>query len=178
MSERGRPARPLPDEASSSVAARRRLVAGLTVLGLAVGTTLVVAWAVASLAPTGTTDAGTHGWPVEEVRLGGQTLVLVQAIDTSLGLAGVDSLGGLDGMLFAYPEPQDPGTRQFHMTDVRFPLDALFFDADGRLTETITMPVCELTPCPRYAPAGSFSWVVEVPAGRLDVAAGTLLEVE
>ena len=118
-----------------------------------------------------------EGWPVVTVRIGAAELTVVEAVDTSRGLVGVDDLDPLDGMLFAYPELQDPAQRRFHMTGVRFALDALFFDADGRLIETVAMSVCTSDPCPRYAPDAPYRWVVEVPAGTLDAVPGDQLEL-
>lgn len=48
------------------------------------------------------------------------------------GLMFRSSLQGLDGMLFVYPDDQ---LVQFWMKNVRFPLDILFVDRCGRLTQ-------------------------------------------
>jgi uncharacterized membrane protein (UPF0127 family) len=147
------------------------------VLASAIAVTVLLAWMVAQLRPSPDPREGLPGWPVVTIRIGDTDLMVVEAIDTARGLAGLADLAGLDGMLFAYPEPQDPSVRRFHMTGVRFPLDALFFDADGGLIEAIAMPICEAGACPRYAPAVPYRWVVEVPSGTLETAPGDRLRV-
>lgn len=147
------------------------------VLIAAIAITMLLAWAVSLLGAAPPAPEGLEGWPMVTIRIGDEELTVVEAVDTARGLIGVEDLGELDGMLFAYPAPQDPALRRFHMTDVRFPLDALFFDADGRLLEAIVMPVCEAGPCPRYAPTEPYRWVVEVPPGTLETAPGDRLEV-
>jgi uncharacterized membrane protein (UPF0127 family) len=147
------------------------------VLAAAIAITGAVAWFVSARIADTSVPEGLGEWPVVQVRIGDTELTVVEAVDTARGLTGVEGLGQLDGMLFAYPRPQDPGVRRFHMTGVGFPLDALFFDADGRLIEAVAMPVCDAEPCPRYAPARPYRWVVEVSAGSLEAASGDRLEL-
>ncbi len=148
-----------------------------TAIVVAVGLIAVVLGATGCGAPDQPGPTGIRGWPIETIRVGDRTLTVTRALDTSAGLSGIDSLGGLDGMLFAYPQEQSPTSRRFHMTDVRFPLDALFFDAGGVLIESVRMEPCPAEPCPRYAPARPYRWVVEVPAGSLRPIPGAVLRM-
>ena len=149
----------------------------LAVLAAGIAITVVLALAVPGPSTRPAVPGELEGWPVVTIRIGAAELTVVEAVNTSRGLAGVDDLDQLDGMLFAYPGLQDPAQRRFHMTGVNFPLDALFFDADGRLIETVAMSVCTSDPCPRYAPGAPYRWVVEVPAGTLVATPGDRLRV-
>jgi uncharacterized membrane protein (UPF0127 family) len=80
------------------------------------------------------------------------------------GLMGVADLGALDGLLFVYATPAPAA---FHMRGVPVPLDIAFFDADGRVLEVRTMPVCHAEPCPTYATPGPIAWALETEAGGL-----------
>jgi uncharacterized membrane protein (UPF0127 family) len=120
--------------------------------------------------------------PVVSVRAGTTELRLALAEDRTRGLAGIDGLGALDGMLFDYGAEVAPDGHPFWMSGVRFPLEIAFFAADGRLVDRVTMTPCpDGIGCPSHVAAGPFRWVVETPPGTLgdggllvhDVAPGT-----
>lgn len=75
------------------------------------------------------------------------------------GLAGLDK----DGMVFVYEEDHNA---PFTMRGMEFPIDIAFFDGDGRLLKAGTYPPGYSAPivCPQ-----PFRYVVESPAGRLDL---------
>lgn len=78
------------------------------------------------------------------------------------GLQQRDRLMPNHGMLFVFPRMQDGA---FWMKDTRIPLDAGFLDAQGRLLDVISMPPCTHDPCPLYAPASAYRYVLEMRAG-------------
>lgn len=75
------------------------------------------------------------------------------------GLSETESLGPNEGMLFVYP---DEDTRTFVMRSMSFPIDIVFVDANGTITEIYHAPVEadneDLTPY-----TGHGKWVLEVP---------------
>jgi uncharacterized membrane protein (UPF0127 family) len=94
--------------------------------------------------------------------------VVVEVADTpssrSSGLAGRDALLGFDGLLLKWKEP---GRHPIWMKGMRFPLDLLWIDADGRVVAALTdVPPCSADPCPLYEPSGSDRSVavLELPA--------------
>jgi uncharacterized membrane protein (UPF0127 family) len=80
------------------------------------------------------------------------------------GLSGVNDLGPLDGLLFAFPEPVDA---RFFMKGASMPLDIAFFDAAGTCLHVVTMPLCSADPCPTFGPGAPYRWAIEAPAGTL-----------
>jgi uncharacterized membrane protein (UPF0127 family) len=80
------------------------------------------------------------------------------------GLAGVDDLGPLDGLLFEFPGPVDA---RFSMQGATIPLDIAFFDAGGACLRVVKMPLCGSDPCQAYGSPAPFRWALEVPAGSL-----------
>lgn len=92
------------------------------------------------------------------------------------GLSGVDELPpGLDGMLFMW---NDPSTTSFHMSGVGFPLDVWFFDGDGMLIGSTSMPTCPDGACASYTTPGPVKWALETPAGDFSFAPGSRLTIE
>ncbi|MFC3478197.1 DUF192 domain-containing protein [Halobacterium litoreum] len=75
------------------------------------------------------------------------------------GLSDTESLGPNEGMLFVYA---DEGRHTYVMRSMSFPIDIVYVDADGRITEIHHAPVEDdnedLT---RYPGRGK--WVLEVP---------------
>ncbi|WP_245708146.1 DUF192 domain-containing protein [Halobacterium jilantaiense] len=75
------------------------------------------------------------------------------------GLSEHESLGADEGMLFVYP---DEGRHTYVMRSMDFPIDIVYVDADGRITEIHHAPTEDdnedLTPYP-----GRGKWVLEVP---------------
>ena len=128
----------------------------------------------------GACSAGVRGLPgfaTVEVALGGETWPVALADDDderARGLMGVVDLGGLRGMLFAFPADSNAA---FWMKDTLLALDIAFFAADGALVDRFEMSPCPADPCPVYPPAGPYRYALEVPTGgfaevvdlRLDV---------
>jgi len=108
-----------------------------------------------------------HGFPVREVTLGGEALTVAVAStgeQQAEGLMGVETLDGIDGMLFEFP---DNTATRFWMKDTLIPLDIAFFDSDGKLITVLTMTPCVEDPCDTYGPPDPYRWALEVPAGGL-----------
>ena len=105
--------------------------------------------------------------PQETVELAGQRLRVAIA-DTpdswSRGLAGVRSLGPLDGLLFVFPDAVEAA---FFMRGAVMPLDVAFVDADRRVTAVATMALCDADPCPTYESPTPYRWALEADAGAL-----------
>lgn len=80
------------------------------------------------------------------------------------GLAGVDDLGPLDGLLFAFPEPVEA---RFSMKGASIALDIAFFDAAGACLGVVPMPRCATDPCPTYGARSPYRWALEGPEGTL-----------
>lgn len=125
-----------------------------------------VAAAVMGCAPAPAGSAATP--PVVTVVAGGTELRLAVAVDKATGLAGVDGLGDLDGMLFDYGREVVPAAHPFWMAGVRFPLELAFYDGDGDLVDRVVLDACpDRSACPRHVARGPFRWVVEAPPGRI-----------
>jgi uncharacterized membrane protein (UPF0127 family) len=108
------------------------------------------------------------GLTVGRLRLGGTPFLVALALtpsEWSAGLAGIESLEPLDGMLFVFPEGS--GGAAFHMDGALIPLDIAFLADDGALIEVMTMPLCSDVPCPLYRPDEPFRYALEAPAGAL-----------
>lgn len=85
------------------------------------------------------------------------------------GLMGRSHLPEGHGMLFLFPEPQDPHAG-FWMYRTSFPLDVAYLDAGGRILSIRTMEPCgSRLPwrCPGYPAGAPFSAALEVPGGYL-----------
>jgi uncharacterized membrane protein (UPF0127 family) len=82
----------------------------------------------------------------------------------SSGLAGVQALAPLDGVLFAFPDAVEAPFTNRGMT---FALDVSFFDTDGMFVDAVTMPACPDGPCDRFEAGGAFRYALEVPAGSV-----------
>lgn len=78
-----------------------------------------------------------------------------------------ETLGGYDGMLFAFPEDDEGG---FWMRNTPLPLSIAYLDAEGAVVSTADMDPCpaEETTCPTYPAAGPYRTTLEVPQGGLD----------
>lgn len=71
-----------------------------------------------------------------------------------------------DGMLLQWDAP---GRHPIWMSEMRFALDLVWLDAEGRVLSVLpNVPPCTTTPCPLYEPAGSeaSTAVLELPAGK------------
>src|SRR5690606_12406544 len=80
------------------------------------------------------------------------------------GLQGVASLGGVDGLLFVFPEDIDV---PFWTRGAVIPLDISFFDAAGGWLASYSMPLCTQDPCPVYGPGRPYRYALETVPGRL-----------
>jgi uncharacterized protein len=83
--------------------------------------------------------------------------LVVEVADTprtrSTGLADRDALSRFDGLLLKW---HGPARHPIWMKGMRFPLDVLWLDADGRVVAALTdVPPCSADPCPLYEPSGS-----------------------
>ncbi len=82
------------------------------------------------------------------------------------GLQGRDSLQPGSGMLFLYPEATP---QAFWMKDVLMPLDIVFADGQGRITEVLEqLPPClgPVAHCPSYRSRSPARYVLEISAGQ------------
>ena len=88
------------------------------------------------------------------------------------------------GMLFTFPEFQEPGYWTFWMKNTKMPLDILWLDQDGTIVHIERyVPVCTRTDnlCPRYRPKTAAVQVLELGAGQaatLNLGVGTQLTIE
>ena len=101
------------------------------------------------------------------LRVGAEAYVVAVADapdEWSRGLAGVNDLGSIDGLLFAFPEPVEAA---FFMTGATIPLDIAFFAEDGRCLSVQSMPLCAADPCPAFRAPAPYRWALEAPAGKL-----------
>lgn len=81
------------------------------------------------------------------------------------GLAERDALTEVDGLLLKW---QSPERHPIWMKGMRFPLDLMWLDADGRVVAVLTnVPPCRAEPCPLYEPDGTerSTSVLEMRAG-------------
>jgi uncharacterized membrane protein (UPF0127 family) len=95
--------------------------------------------------------------------------IAVEVADTpaarSAGLSNRESLGGVDGLLLKWDAP---GRHPIWMAEMRFPLDLVWLDRDGRVVGVLTnVPPCRANPCSLYEPDGTDRTVavLEMPAG-------------
>lgn len=115
-----------------------------------------------------------------KVSLGGETFTVEVADEPSerqLGLMFRDSMPADHGMLFIF-EAEEP--RSFWMKNCRFPLDIMYFNADGELINVQTATPCRTRECPGYPSAGPARYVLELNAGtaaRLGLEPGAQLDL-
>jgi len=81
----------------------------------------------------------------------------VELADTSAaradGLAGRDALTEIDGLLLKW---EWPDRHPIWMKGMRFSLDLVWLDGDGRVGAVLTnVPPCPAEPCPLYEPEGT-----------------------
>ena len=122
------------------------------------------------------TTVGGTDMPSAEVTVGDDRLRVWVADDPDergQGLRQVERLpAGIDGMLFAFPEPSTPS---FVMLGALIPLDIWFFDMDGRMVGSAVMEPCAEEPCPRYAPTVEIVWALETPSAVRNYQRGDVL---
>jgi len=112
------------------------------------------------------------------VTIGGEAWSVALADTPALrsqGLMGVTDFGGLNGMLFTWPEDVTNG---FWMKDTLIPLDIAFFAADGSLVDLLSMVPCEEDPCLSYRASGIYRFAVEAPPGGFDRFDGAVLRLD
>lgn len=105
--------------------------------------------------------------PLATVGVGGErwrVLLAREATSWTSGLQGVASLGGVDGLLFVFPEDIDV---PFWTRGAVIPLDISFFDAAGGWLASYSMPLCTQDPCPVYGPGRPYRYALETVPGRL-----------
>lgn len=154
--------------------ARRGVVAALVVL------VFVLAGCSSDEVPEATTTTTTgdrtplpgFGQVLVEARAADGTtceLCLLLAEDSAQRAQGLmevtdPTLGGYDGMLFAYGD--DPGSGGFWMRNTRIPLTSVFYDAEGGFLGAFDMVPCPDSTsdadCPRYGPDEPFTTVIEL----------------
>jgi uncharacterized membrane protein (UPF0127 family) len=118
---------------------------------------------------------------LSQIKTAGGTF-LVAIADTpssrSAGLSGRQELRGIDGLLLQWDEP---GMHPIWMAGMRFPLDLVWIDRDGRVLDVLSnVPPCRIEPCPLYEPAETSESVavLELPAGvatKRQVTRGTIV---
>lgn len=93
-----------------------------------------------------------------------QVEVAQTAADRQQGLMFRRELPPDHGMLFIQP----PGLALFWMKNTYIALDLLYFDADGRLLETVAAaPPCTTPDCPIYpSSAATVRYILEINAGE------------
>jgi uncharacterized membrane protein (UPF0127 family) len=95
------------------------------------------------------------------------------------GMRGRSDFDGADGMLFTFKREVDPRTIAWVMDGVAFPLDIAWFDGNGDLVDTMTMPVCPAEPCPQHQSGGPYRWAIEAPVGAFaGLDAGARLDLD
>ncbi|MEM4715686.1 MAG: DUF192 domain-containing protein [Candidatus Caldarchaeum sp.] len=97
--------------------------------------------------------------------------VFVELADTAekraQGLSDRDRLEEGWGMLFVF---EQPGIYSFWMYRMRFPLDIIWVDAEGRVVYVVEKaPPCQVNePCPSYTSPAEAVYVLEVRAGFVE----------
>ncbi|MGK2850262.1 MAG: DUF192 domain-containing protein [Candidatus Limnocylindrales bacterium] len=104
--------------------------------------------------------------PVQIASIDGERWELL--VGSGNGMRGMDGFGGMDGMLFAYDSEVDHRVAAWVMDEVAFPLAIAWFDGDGVLVGTATMPQCSADPCPLHQAPAPYRWAVEAPVGAFD----------
>ena len=109
---------------------------------------------------------GCGGLETRTVRLGQEEWTVL--VGSSEGMRGRTDFGGADGMLFDLGREVDPRGTKFTMAGVSIPLDIAWFDGNGVLVGSTSMPLCEADACPVYAPDSPYRWAIEAPVGAFD----------
>ncbi len=115
--------------------------------------------AKAPVAPAAQAPADTR-FPVA---IGGVTLrvrLALTELEQATGLMGTTRLAVDEGMIFAY---RNAAQRAFWMANVPYDIDAGYFDAEGKLDETVRLRANDTNPVP--SKSGNIRYVVEAPAG-------------
>lgn len=109
---------------------------------------LLLALAVTACQPTGEAQAPADSQTYFPISIGGATLQLQLALNSTeqqKGLMSRDRLAEDHGMLFLF---ERPGQRSFWMRNTRIPLDIGYFDSSGQLIEVHKLFPYDETPVP------------------------------
>lgn len=114
----------------------------------------------------------------QQLQVGG-TIVTVEVADgpeeRARGLMFREGLRDGEGMLFVF---ERDGLHPFWMRNVRFPIDIVWLDSDGRVVHLETdVPPCPGPPCPLYTPRVFARYVLEVGANSARVRLGDRVRV-
>ncbi|HHW77301.1 MAG TPA: DUF192 domain-containing protein [Xanthomonadaceae bacterium] len=108
-----------------------------------------------------------HALELERVSVGPATFQVEMAKtseERERGLMFRRELPADQGMLFV----QSPGPAVFWMKNTHIPLDLLYFDADGRLSQIeANVPPCKTPVCPVYpSETATVGYILEINAGE------------
>lgn len=134
---------------------------------------LVAACGSGGAAPLPTTSS--RGWPLGDLVMhhGGKDAVrlTVEIADTEphreAGLMNTRSMATDHGEAFTWPQPIQVG---FWMKDTLIPLDIVYWDAQGRIVDILSMQPCSADPCPIYYAHAAFTGAVELDPGVVEKA--------
>lgn len=132
---------------------------------------LVACGATAAPAPT----TSSRGWPMGDLTMrhaGHDALHLnVEIADTEArqeaGLMNTKSLPADQGEAFTWSDPVRIG---FWMKDTLIPLDIVYWDAQGRIVDILSMTPCTADPCSVYNARSAFVGAVELNPGVVEKA--------
>jgi uncharacterized protein len=177
---------PSRGRAAALVAGLLLVVAGVVALGWALASAagLVGGDRVAPMADAPATTSPSGGAPPATSGAGGPTVAyrlepadgpavtvrLEVAADPAArarGLMGRREVPEGTGMVFLYPGDV---AESFWMKNTLVPLSIAYVAGDGRVVSVAEMTPCRADPCPSYAPAGSYRYAVELPAGAFEQA--------
>ena len=127
---------------------------------------IAVRAALAVFAVAGLLACGSTAREIRTVEIGGQGWDVLLGDED--GMRGLEDFMGADGMLFVFDEDVDPTAVGWVMDGVAFPLDIAWFDGDGVLLGTATMPICAVEPCPVHRAPAPYRWAVEAPIGAFE----------
>lgn len=126
---------------------------------------------------------GTVRFSVEHGAVTDDFCALLAATDAQreTGMMGRHDLGGLDAMVFAFPQAVDNKQVAFYNRKVPIALSVAWFDTDGKFQTSADMDPCGDTPtCPHVTSTGRYKYAIEVPKGglgRLGVGANSRLRL-
>lgn len=101
---------------------------------------------------------------VSSVVIGDSQVIVDLALtptEQSKGLAVKDTIKENEGMLFIFESPKK---HSFWMKDMKFPIDIIWIDQEGRIShiEKSLQPCIFLLPCPSFSPSNDSLYVLEV----------------
>jgi uncharacterized membrane protein (UPF0127 family) len=105
---------------------------------------------------------------------------MMNQVDMAKGMMFRESLPGGRGMLFVHAQP---GNHPYWMYQVKIPLDLVWMDINGRVTEFVeNAPPCKTaaSECPNFGGNAQSQVVLELPAGyarRHGVQVGSVIQL-